>query len=44
MHVLREGACPPCSRAILLLAGRDRGRGRIRFDDIRDAASSGARE
>jgi predicted DCC family thiol-disulfide oxidoreductase YuxK len=34
--VLYDGACTLCSREIRLLERRDRGRGRIRFEDIAD--------
>ena len=32
--VLHDGACPLCSREVALLKRLDRGRGRIRFEDI----------
>jgi len=34
IRVLYDGECPLCSREIRFLASRDRGRGRIQFEDI----------
>jgi predicted DCC family thiol-disulfide oxidoreductase YuxK len=34
--VLYDGECPLCSREIRFLERRDKGRGRIRFEDIAD--------
>jgi predicted DCC family thiol-disulfide oxidoreductase YuxK len=34
IRVLYDGDCPLCSREIRFLKGRDRGRGRIDFEDI----------
>jgi predicted DCC family thiol-disulfide oxidoreductase YuxK len=36
VKVLYDGDCPLCSREIRFLARRDRGRGRIQFEDIAD--------
>lgn len=38
INVLYDGECPLCSREIRFLERRDRGRGRIRFEDIADPA------
>ena len=38
IKVLYDGECPLCSREIRFLESRDRGRGRIQFEDIADAA------
>lgn len=34
IEVLYDGQCPLCSREIRFLEARDRGRGRVRFEDI----------
>jgi predicted DCC family thiol-disulfide oxidoreductase YuxK len=36
IRVLYDGECPLCSREIRFLERRDRGRGRIQFEDIAD--------
>ena len=38
IRVLYDGDCPLCAREIRFLEKRDRGRGRIRFEDIADAS------
>jgi predicted DCC family thiol-disulfide oxidoreductase YuxK len=38
IRVLYDGECPLCSREVRFLERRDRGRGRIQFEDIADAA------
>jgi predicted DCC family thiol-disulfide oxidoreductase YuxK len=38
IRVLFDGECPLCSREIRFLERRDRGRGRIQFEDIADPA------
>ena len=37
IRVLYDGECPLCSREIRFLERRDRGRGRIQFEDIADS-------
>jgi predicted DCC family thiol-disulfide oxidoreductase YuxK len=36
IRLLYDGDCPLCSREVGFLRARDRGRGRIRFEDIAD--------
>lgn len=36
IRILYDGECPLCSREVALLRRRDRGRGRIDFEDIAD--------
>jgi len=38
IRVLYDGECPLCSKEIRFLERRDRGRGRIQFEDIADPA------
>jgi predicted DCC family thiol-disulfide oxidoreductase YuxK len=38
IRVLFDGECPLCSREVRFLARRDRGRGRIAFQDLADPA------
>jgi len=42
IRVLYDGECPMCSREIRLLENRDRGRGRIQFEDIADPSFDAA--
>lgn len=39
IRVLYDGGCPLCSREIRFLEKRDRGRGRIQFEDIAEPSS-----